>query len=205
MALRDLYPFPRELTLGQYLNPSTSASCCMCNAPRNAPRSPTPAQTISPAASDDELLSSDEFANFPEATDRLAAQPAVPRQPPQIMRVDAAVSESESESTPSDSIPTPVANHKDDSALTKPEGVTAETKPAVKKEEESEKRSAVRAIPMKLRPIVPAAKANIQIKNMKKDAPSAGMVKTKPVKIQVKSASAVGKEDLFAELNMGAQ
>ena len=59
----------------------------MCNAPRNAPRSPTPAQTISPAASDDELLSSDEFADFPEATDRLAAQPAVPRQPPQIMRV----------------------------------------------------------------------------------------------------------------------
>lgn len=43
----------------------------MCNAPRNAPRSPTPAQTISPAASDDELLSSDEFADFPEATDRL--------------------------------------------------------------------------------------------------------------------------------------
>ena len=212
-----------SFTVGQYLNTSDSTSCCMCNAPRNAPRSTSrntaessqstqpsqPTQSTQPAASD-ELLSSDDFADFPEATDRLAAQPAAPRQPPQIMRVGNAMDgELDSESSLSDSEPagTPTASlhTKDETTLAKHAEAAVETKTAAMKKEETENQSAVRAIPMKLRPIVPAPKANIQIKNMKKDAHATVVVKTKPVKIQVKSKNTTGKDDLFAELNMGAQ
>ena len=191
----------------------------MCNAPRS-PAGPveSPSSRDASDVSSDSLSDSFDFSDESvEATDRFVAQTTVPTQAPRITRAgDVSDSESGSEESQSSEevVEQPVKQPSQESqtsnqSLNQTSSPTSNQTPSQSQQQQTEATStitsAVRPVPMKLRPAAPTPKVSIQIKNTKKSNAPVVAARAKPVRIQVKTANAAQKNDLFAELDMGVK
>lgn len=217
------------------MNPQRATSCGMCNAPRSPAGVVQSVQSSSSRdasrdesldasldasdASSDSLSDSFDFSEESvEATDRFVAQTTVPTQAPRITRAgdvsDSEESGSEESQSSEEVVEQPVKqpSQEPQRPIQAPSQTLSQTStqtPSQTQQQQTEATptitSAVRPVPMKLRPAAPAPKVNIQIKNTKKSSAPVVAARAKPVRTQVKTANAAQKNDLFAELDMGVK